>query len=120
MALCTARMREDDPQALRALDVLSMATMGGAKALGMQDEIGSLEVGKKADLIVMDFEKAHLRPLRDPIANLVHNGLGSDVDMVFVDGELLIQDGIPIHIDEKELLEEVQSRSNFLWEKFGN
>ncbi len=119
LALCTARMREDDPQALRAMDVLTMATMGGAKALGMQDEIGSLEVGKKADLIVMDFEKAHLRPLRDPIANLVHNGLGSDIDMVFVDGELLIQNGIPTHIDEKELLEEVQSRSNVLWEKFG-
>lgn len=119
LALCTARMREDDALALNALDVLEMATIGGAKALGMQDEIGSLEVGKKADLVVMDFQKAHLVPVRDPIANLVHNGLGSDVNMVFVDGELVVQNGCSTRIEEEMVLNEAQARSIKLWNKFG-
>ncbi len=119
LAVCIARMRAEDPQALRAYDVLEMATMGGARALGMQDEIGSLEVGKKADVVVMDFNQAHLAPLRDPIANLVHNGLGSDVEMVFVDGELLIQDGRSLRLDEQAILDDIQARAANLWRKLG-
>ncbi|HSQ26250.1 MAG TPA: amidohydrolase [Anaerolineales bacterium] len=119
LAVCIARMREDDPQALRAIDVLEMATMGGARALGLQDEIGSIEVGKKADIIVMDFNQTHLVPVRDPVANLVHNGLGSDVDMVFVDGELLIKNGQSTRVDEQSILDEAQARSNALWKKMG-
>lgn len=119
LAVCIARMREDDPQALRAIDVLEMATMGGAKALGLQDVIGSLEVGKKADIVVMDFNQAHLVPRRDAVANLVHNGLGSDVDMVFVDGKMLIKDGKPTLVDEQSILEEAQARSDALWKKMG-
>ena len=93
--------------------------MGGARALGLQDEIGSIEVGKKADIIVMDLNQTHLVPVRDPVANLVHNGLGSDVDMVFVDGELLIKNGQPTRVDEQSILDEAQARSNALWKKMG-
>ncbi len=117
LAVCTSRMREQDPQALRAMDVLEMATMGGARALGMQDEIGSLEVGKKADVIVVDFNKAHLTPLRDPVANLVHNGLGSDVELVFVDGELQVEKGNSTRIEEQAILDDAQARTIHLWNK---
>jgi 5-methylthioadenosine/S-adenosylhomocysteine deaminase len=117
LSLCTARMRAEDNQALRAIDVLEMATLGGARALEMEAEIGSIEVGKKADLVVVDYRKAHLIPLIDPVANLVHNGLGSDIDMVFVDGELVVSGGISTRIEEAPLFEEAQSRTEALWQK---
>lgn len=119
LALCTARMRSADNQALRAVDVLEMATMGGARALGMQAEIGSLEVGKRADLVVLDFQKAHLAPVIDPIANLVHNGLGSDVEQVYVDGERLVQNGRSTRVEFLEILAEAQNRAEALWKKMG-
>jgi 5-methylthioadenosine/S-adenosylhomocysteine deaminase len=120
LAVCTARMREEDNQALNAIDVLEMATINGAKALGLDSEIGSLEAGKKADIIITDFDQAHLYPIIDPVANLVHNGLGSDVKTVFVDGQKLIEEGKHVYFDEPELLQDVQARTLSLWEKIGN
>lgn len=117
LAVCTARMREEDNQALNAIDVLEMATINGAKALGLEAEIGSLEQGKKADLILVNFNQAHLYPVIDPVANLVHNGLGSDIKTVFVDGKKLIADGHAEHIDEQDLLQDVQARTLSLWQK---
>lgn len=117
LAVCTARMREENNQALNANDVLTMATINGARAIGLEEQIGSIEVGKKADLILVDFNQAHMQPLIDPVANLVHNGLGSDVKMVFIDGNLLIDGGQPVIFDESALLKEVQSRTHTLWRK---
>jgi len=118
LALTVARMQTGDHLAFQALDVLEMATNGGALALGLHNSIGSLEVGKKADLVVVDFLKPHLIPLVDPVANFVHNGLGSDVDMVFVNGKLLIKEGKSTQIDEISVMQEAQKCSNFLWKKF--
>jgi 5-methylthioadenosine/S-adenosylhomocysteine deaminase len=117
MALCIGRIQAQNPKAFRALDVLEMATMGGARALGMEAEIGSLKVGKKADIIVVDFQNAHLHPVIDPIANLVYNGLGNDIEAVFVAGEQLIQDGKSLKIDEQHLLSETQKVTKLLWKK---
>lgn len=117
LALCVARMQTGDNLALSAYDVLEMATLGGARALGMEHEIGSIEVGKKADLVVVDYQKPHLVPMKDPIANLVHNGQGSDIDMVMVDGYIVIKDGHAITIDEDALLREAQRASDALWRK---
>ncbi len=117
LAVCTARMRAEHPQAMRAIQALEMATLGGARALGMQDEIGSLEIGKRADLIVVDFRKAHLSPVIDPIANLIYNGLASDVEQVFVDGEQLVKDGRSTRVELEEVLLEVQGRTEALWDK---
>jgi len=118
LALTIARMQTEDYLAFQAMDVLEMATTGGALALNLQDNIGSLEVGKKADLVVVDFYKPHLVPLVDPVANFIHNGLGSDVDMVFVDGKLLIRDGKSTHVDEASVIQEAQQLSDELWKKF--
>jgi len=80
-----------DSTVLPAEKVLRMATIEGAKALGLEDIVGSLEVGKKADLILIDFEKPHLTPTHDFYANLVYSAHGSDVVTVIVDGEILME-----------------------------
>jgi 5-methylthioadenosine/S-adenosylhomocysteine deaminase len=120
MAVCMGRVNMRDPIALRAYDVLEMATMGGARALGMENDIGSLEVGKKADFVAIDFQKAHLFPVMDPIANLIYNALGNDIELVFVDGKCLVKDGKCINIDENRLLSEAQELTRSLWRKSNN
>ncbi|MDX9863941.1 MAG: amidohydrolase [Anaerolineaceae bacterium] len=115
MAVCTARMLTRDYQALRAMDVLKMATINGAKALQMEEEIGSLKVGKKADIVIINMNALHNVPIVDPIANLVFNGLGSDVETVFVDGKLVVDQGQLVNVDEKALEKEVQQRCENLW-----
>jgi 5-methylthioadenosine/S-adenosylhomocysteine deaminase len=117
LAVLVARMLDQNEMALGAMDALRMATMNGAKALGMENEIGTVEAGKKADLVIMGLRKAHLVPLVDPVANIVHNGLGSDVEMVVVDGQILIEDGESKTVNEQDLLKEVQSVARHLWEK---
>lgn len=116
LALVTSRMRTHD-NSLFAADVLEMATMGGARALGMSDSIGSLEVGKQADFFTMDYEQIHLVPLVDPVMNLVHNGLSSDIRDVYVGGIKVIENGRSLFVDEAELLKEAQERCLRLWEK---
>ena len=117
LAVLVARMLDQDHNALYAMDALRMATLNGAKALGLENEIGSVEAGKKADLVVMNLRKPHLAPLVDPVANIVHNGLGSDVEMVVVDGHILLEDGTPQTINEQALLREVQGVARRLWDK---
>ncbi len=115
LAVCIARMLAEEPVALRAIEALEMATINGAKALGMAEEIGSIEVGKKADLILVDYRRPHLVPLIDPVANLVHNGLGSDVDTVIVDGQIVVEGGQVQTIDELNLLNEAQAVTEARW-----
>jgi 5-methylthioadenosine/S-adenosylhomocysteine deaminase len=80
------------PGALTARDVLWMATREGARALGMADELGSVEAGKRADLILIDRDRAHLAPDADPWSTLVYAARGTDVRMTLVAGELLVSD----------------------------
>src|SRR5581483_5373185 len=80
------------PGALPARDVLWMATRAGARTLGLEAEIGSLEIGKHADLIVVDRDRLHTAPDPDPYSTLVYAARGSDVRTTIVDGELLVHD----------------------------
>ena len=70
-----------------------MATRAGARTLGLEHEIGSLEVGKRADVIVVDRERTHQTPGPDPYSTLVYAARGTDVTTTIVDGELLVEDG---------------------------
>ena len=70
-----------------------MATRAGARTLGLEDEIGSIEVGKRADLIVVDRDRPHLAPGPDPYSTLVYAARGTDVRTTIVDGEVLVDDG---------------------------
>ncbi|MCV9999730.1 amidohydrolase family protein [Pararhizobium sp. YC-54] len=73
--------------------VFEMITIDAARAIGMEHEIGSLEVGKKADIAIIDMRKPHLMPMWMPVHRLVHQVLGSDVDTVIVDGKILMEGG---------------------------
>lgn len=96
------------PGVLAARDVLWMATRSGARTLGLEDEIGSLEVGKRADVIVVDRDRPHLAPGPDPYSTLVYAVRGSDVRTTVVDGELLVDEFTPVRVDRAEIA--VQAR----------
>jgi cytosine/adenosine deaminase-related metal-dependent hydrolase len=91
------------PGALPARDVLWMATRAGAKTLGLDHEIGSIEVGKRADIIVVDRDRPHLAPGPDPFSTLVYAARGTDVRTTIVDGELLVDDFHPVRVDPAEV-----------------
>ncbi len=94
-----------DPTALPAHQVLRMATINGAKALGLDKSIGSLEVGKKADVILVNLLKPHLKPLHNVFAGLVYAARGSDVDTVIVDGKVLMENRLVKTLDEESVME---------------
>jgi 5-methylthioadenosine/S-adenosylhomocysteine deaminase len=89
-----------DPTAAPATAVLEMATLGGARALGMEDRIGSLEAGKRADIVVVDVRQPRLTPLFDPVSHLVYAVKGSDVRHVIVDGKTILRDRKVLTLDE--------------------
>ena len=91
------------PGILPARDVLWMATRAGARTLGLEDQIGSLEVGKRADVIVVDRDRPHLAPGPDPYSTLVYAVRGSDVRTTIVDGELLVDEFAPVRVDRHEV-----------------
>ena len=100
-----------DPLATPAPDVLEMATIHGARALHLEDRIGSLEVGKQADLILVDMRRPHNTPVHDPVAALVYSATGADVTHVMVDGEFLLREGRVTFLDENGLIADGQHRA---------
>ena len=92
-----------DPTAIKAYDLLKMATIEGARVLGLEDEIGTVEVGKKADLIFINTNKTHLYPENDLCTNLVYSANGADVDTVMVEGKVLMQNRKLLNINEKHV-----------------
>ena len=91
-----------------AYDILKMATIDGAKVLGMDDQIGTLEPGKKADLIFIKTDKPHMCPANDVCHNLVYSSNGADVESVMIDGKLIMQNRKMINIDEKQVMRQVK------------
>ena len=91
------------PGALTARDALWMATREGARALDLEDEIGSIEPGKRADLIVIERDRPHLAPDADPWSTLVYAARGTDVRMTMVDGRILVSDFALTDLDPAEV-----------------
>lgn len=98
------RAASKDDYYLPSERVLEMATIDAAKCVGLQDEIGSLEVGKKADIITINMMKPHLMPRFNIIDTIVSNASHADVDMVIVDGEILLEGGKAVKLNEKEIM----------------
>ena len=96
-----------DPTVMDARQVLTMATRGGAEAIGLGDKIGSMEVGKRADVIIVDTHKPHLTPLYDPASHLVYAASGSDAKDVIVNGRLIVKDRTLLTIDIEDIMEEM-------------
>jgi 5-methylthioadenosine/S-adenosylhomocysteine deaminase len=97
-----------DPRALPAAAALEMATIGGARVLGMADRIGSLESGKRADLIVVRMDAVRQTPLYDPISHLVYVTRGDDVETTIVNGRVLMEDRRVTTLDEVAVLKEAR------------
>jgi 5-methylthioadenosine/S-adenosylhomocysteine deaminase len=91
------------PGTLTARDALTMATRGGARTLGLDQEIGSLETGKRADLIVIARDRPHLMPGPDPYSTIVYAARATDVRTTVVDGDVLVDDFVPTRMDPHEI-----------------
>ena len=98
-----------DPTAVPAYTALRMATTGGARVLGLENEIGVLKAGKKADLILLNSQAPHLYPQHNHYANLVYAAHSADVDTVLVNGEILMENRNVLTIDETEVLAQVKA-----------
>jgi cytosine/adenosine deaminase-related metal-dependent hydrolase len=109
----------NDPLIVPAETVLEMATINGARALGLEQEIGSLEVGKKADLVVIDFNRLHTTPSPNPISTLVYAATGGEVDTVVVDGQIVVEQGQLLTMDEDEVMEQAQQHAQALYKRAG-
>ncbi|MCC2650926.1 MAG: amidohydrolase [Microvirga sp.] len=108
-----------DPTWLPPGRVLEMCTIDGAKALGMEKDIGSLEVGKKADVVLLDLRRPHLYPLNMPVFRLIYFANGNDVDTVIVDGRIAMQDRKAVLVDEDEILDEAQRETEAMLDRTG-
>jgi 5-methylthioadenosine/S-adenosylhomocysteine deaminase len=97
----------EDSTLCPASQVLQMGTKHGAKVLGLDQKIGSLETGKKADVIAIDLNQPHLTPLYDPISHLVYVVKGSDVRHVWINGRRVVSNGEIETIDTKEVFQEI-------------
>lgn len=93
-----------DPTAMDAATTLKAATMGGAAVLGAEREIGSLEAGKKADLIVLDLNQPHLTPIYNPVSHLVYAARGSDVVHSVIGGRIVMRNRRLTLLDEPAIL----------------
>jgi len=108
-----------EPGVLPARDIVWMATRAGARTLGLDAEIGSLEPGKRADLIVVDRDRPHLVPGPDPYSMLVYSARGSDVRVTVVDGELLVDDFAPVRVDPLEVAAQARAAAAELASRAG-
>lgn len=118
IALLTERIRRNDefpgvrPQ---PEDMLEDATLGGARAVHHGKPIGSLEVGKKADILVVDTRRAHLVPAGRIVSAWIHNGHGSDIESVMIDGQFVMRDRRVLTMDEDGLVAEADKVGRRIW-----
>jgi cytosine/adenosine deaminase-related metal-dependent hydrolase len=98
------RFHFKDTNVLPAGKVLEMVTVDAAKALGMEREIGSLEPGKKADVILIDWFRPHMMPMNMPLYRVAYFANGNDVSTVIVDGRVLMRDRRVLTVNEEEVL----------------
>jgi 5-methylthioadenosine/S-adenosylhomocysteine deaminase len=109
MASLLHKLQSADPRAVSAGTALEMATIRGARALGMESQIGSLEVGKRADLILVDVSGARQTPMYDPVSHLVYVARGDDVRTTIVNGRILMQDRRMRTLNEADVLREARA-----------
>ena len=110
IACHSARQRAGTRLAIGPETVLEMATLNGARALGLGDSLGSLEPGKKADFITIDTDAPHLQPVWNPVATAVFAAQGRDVDTVVIDGRVVMRNRVVLTMDEAAVLDDVRGR----------
>lgn len=108
-----------DVNAIPAETALEMGTINGATALGLSDDLGSIEVGKKADLVLFDTRRPEWRTIFNPVNNLVYSADGRSVHTVIVDGRVVVEDHLPLFVDEGQLIQKVQELGENLLARTG-
>ena len=116
-AILLARQQAGSVAVVDGPKALEMATMGGARALGMEHEIGSLEPGKKADVVLLDLETPWVNPIRPAqlVSNIVYNANGSDVTDVWIDGREVVANRKAVQVDSAEALRQCQATAERVW-----
>ncbi len=107
------------PEVLPAARVLRMATIDGARALGLEKEIGSLEAGKRADVIVVDLDQLHSTPPGDVVSALVYSAVAPDVRTTIIEGQVLMRDGELLMMNEASVIEEANREAKSLVDRAG-
>ncbi|KAM3090726.1 amidohydrolase family protein [Phormidesmis sp. 146-12] len=108
-----------DPTIITAEKVLEMATIDGAKAIGLDAEIGSIEVGKKADLVVLNFDSFFANPIHSPLSSLVYSALGNEPELVMIDGQIVMQDRVMTTVSEADVMKAAQIAADDLAKRAG-
>jgi cytosine/adenosine deaminase-related metal-dependent hydrolase len=98
-------------------DVLADATQGGARAVQQESRIGTLEVGKRADLLVVDTRRAHLVPAGRILSAVIHSGHPGDIESVMIDGQFVMRDRAVLTMDEERILTEAVAVGRRVWSR---
>ncbi len=117
LAAIIHKARTLNPLIVPAETVVEMATINGAKALGLEDKIGSIEVGKRADLVLVDTNTLNLTPTYNPVSNVVYAANGANVDTTIVNGQILVREGHLLSMDEEKVKDEARRRGFKLLER---
>ncbi len=120
LALLTAREAHQDRTYLLAEDVLSMATRGGAQAVGLEAQIGSLEAGKRADIVIHTLRRPELLPITDLVRNLMYSAGSKSLSTVIIDGRVILDRGEFPGLDEDALLAQITEGSRALLRRMGH
>jgi 5-methylthioadenosine/S-adenosylhomocysteine deaminase len=115
----TAREAHGDRTYLVAEDGIAMATRGGARAVGWEDRIGSLEPGKRADLVIHTLARPEMLPVTDMVRNLFYASGSKSVRTVIVNGRVVLEDGVFRTVDERALLREIDKAGRALLARMG-
>jgi 5-methylthioadenosine/S-adenosylhomocysteine deaminase len=106
-----------NPTSMSAQQVLKMATLDGARALCWENEIGSIEVGKKADLAIINFEKPHLCPLYNEVSHLVYATKSADVETVIINGKIVMENRSLTTLNVNKVMKMVEKAKNRFLER---
>jgi len=109
-----------DATIMTAEKVMEMATIDGARAVGLEAQIGSVEIGKKADLIVIDYENAFMTPIHNPVSAIVYSALGHEVSTVIIDGRFVMRDGVVTTVNEAVVRRQAQIKADDLTRRAGS
>jgi 5-methylthioadenosine/S-adenosylhomocysteine deaminase len=118
-ALIQKGLRQD-ATIITAEKVLEMATIDGARAVGLEAEIGSIEAGKKADLVVLDYENAFMTPIHHPVSAIVYSALGNEVTSVLIDGRFVMRDDVVTGVNESAVRRQAQVSADNLARRAGS
>jgi cytosine/adenosine deaminase-related metal-dependent hydrolase len=114
LAACIHKVRLYDPMTMSAETVLQMATVGGARAIGAEDRLGTLEQGKLADIALVNLDSVHMVPNNNFISDLVYAGCGADVDTVIIDGRVVMEQRNVKTLNEHEIVQQARERAGAL------